>query len=63
MSLNLYSMEPTPSVYKGVGEFVDFLFGLQRIPQKIPAEGVFHTKLLKEVDPKLVKWEAKTEIK
>jgi len=38
-------------------------FGLQRIPQRIAAEGVFYTKLLKEVDPKLVKWEAKTESK
>jgi NitT/TauT family transport system substrate-binding protein len=63
MALNVYSMELTPGVYKGVSEFVDFLFGLQRIPQKIAPEGVFYTKLLKEVDPKLVKWEAKTEIK
>ena len=63
MALNVYSMELTPGVYKGVGEFVDFLFGLQRIPQKIEPEGVFYTKLLKEVDPQLVKWEAKTEIK
>ncbi len=63
MALNAYSMELTPNVYKGVGEFVDFLFGLQRIPHRIAAEDVFYTKLLKEVDPKLVKWEAKTEIK
>jgi hypothetical protein len=39
-----------------------FLYGLQRIPQKIAPEGVFYTTLLKEVDPRLVKWEAKTEI-
>ncbi len=63
MALNVYSMESTPTVYKGMGEFVDFLFGLNRIPQKISPESIFYTKLLKEVDPKLVKWEAKTELK
>ena len=63
MALNVYSMELTPTVHKGMGEFVDFLFGLNRIPQRISPESVFYTKLLKEVDPKLVKWEAKTEVK
>jgi NitT/TauT family transport system substrate-binding protein len=63
MALNIYSMELTPGVYKGVGEFVEFLYGLQRIPHKVAAEDIFYTKLLKDVDPKLVKWEAKTEIK
>jgi ABC-type nitrate/sulfonate/bicarbonate transport system substrate-binding protein len=63
MALNVYSMELTPTVDKGMGEFVDFLFGLNRIPQRISPESVFYTKLLKEVDPKLVKWEAKTELK
>jgi hypothetical protein len=46
-----------------MGEFVDFLVSLNRIPQKINPESVFYTKLLEEVDPKLVKWKAKTEIK
>ena len=63
MALNIYSMEMTPKIYKGMGDFVDFLHALNRIPQKIAPESVFYTKLLKEVDPKLVKWEAKTEVK
>jgi len=42
---------------------VDFLHSLQRIPQKINPESVFYTKLLKEVNPALVKWDAKTELK
>jgi NitT/TauT family transport system substrate-binding protein len=63
MALNIYSMEMTPKIYKGMGDFVDFLHSLNRIPQKIAPESVFYTKLLKEVDPKLVKWEAKTEVK
>jgi len=41
----------------------DFLLSLNRIPQKINPESVFYTKLLEEVDPKLVKWKAKTEVK
>jgi hypothetical protein len=56
-------MEMTPKIYKGMGDFVNFLHSLNRIPQKIAPESVFYTKLLKEVDPKLVKWEAKTEVK
>ncbi len=63
MALNVYSMEMTPKIAKGMGEFVDFLYALQRIPNKIAPEGLFYTKLLKEVDPKLVKWESKTEVK
>ena len=63
MALNVYSMEMTPKIYKGMGDFVNFLHSLNRIPQKIDPESVFYTKPLKEVDPKLVKWEAKTEVK
>jgi len=63
MALNIYSMEMTPKIYKGMGDFVNFLHSLNRIPQKIAPESVFYTKLLKEVDPALVKWEAKTELK
>ena len=63
MALNIYSMEMTPRVAKGMGDFVDFLHGLNRIPQKPALDALFYTKLLKEVDPKLVKWEAKTELK
>jgi NitT/TauT family transport system substrate-binding protein len=63
MALNIYSMEMTPKIAKGMGEFVDFLYALKRIPSKIAPESLFYTKLLKEVDPKLVKWDAKTEVK
>jgi len=63
MALNIYSMEMNDKIYRGMGEFVDFLVSLNRIPQKINPESVFYTKLLEEVDPKLVKWKAKTEIK
>src|SRR2546429_9184431 len=63
MALNVYSMEMTDKIYRGMGEFVDFLYSLNRIPQKIAPEGMFYTRLLKEVDPKLVRWESKTEVK
>ena len=63
MALNIYSMEMNDKIYRGMGEFVDFLHSLNRIPQKISPEGVFYTKLLEEVDPKLVKWKAKTDVK
>jgi ABC-type nitrate/sulfonate/bicarbonate transport system substrate-binding protein len=63
MALNIYSMEMNDKIYRGMGDFVDFLVSLNRIPQKINPESVFYTKLLEEVDPKLVKWKAKTEIK
>jgi NitT/TauT family transport system substrate-binding protein len=63
MALNIYSMEMNDKVYRGMGEFVDFLHALNRIPQKIAPEGIFYTKLLEDVDPKLVKWKAKTEVK
>lgn len=61
MALNIYSMEQTDKHVKGMGEFVDFLHSLDRIKQKFPPEQVFVTKLLEEVDPKLVKWKSKTE--
>ena len=63
MALNIYSMEMNDKVYRGMGDFVDFLHSLNRIPQKIAPEGIFYTKLLEDVDPKLVKWKAKTEVK
>jgi len=63
MALNIYSMEMNDKIYRGMGEFVDFLHSLNRILQKIAPEGVFYTKLLEDVDPKLVKWKAKTEVK
>jgi len=46
-----------------MGEFVDFLYSLERIKQKFPPEAVFYTKLLEEVDPALVKWKSKTEVR
>ena len=36
---------------------------LDRIKAKFPGEQVFYTKLLEEVDPNLVKWKSKTEVK
>jgi NitT/TauT family transport system substrate-binding protein len=63
MALNIYSMEINDKIYRGMGEFVDFLHSLDRIKQKFPAEGLFYTKLLEEVDPTLVKWKARTDIR
>jgi NitT/TauT family transport system substrate-binding protein len=60
MALNIYSMEQTDKHVKGMGEFVDFLYSLDRIKQKFPPENVFVTRLLEEVDPGLVKWKSKT---
>ncbi|MGH7186748.1 MAG: ABC transporter substrate-binding protein, partial [Pseudomonadota bacterium] len=63
MALNVYSMEMTEKVYRGMGDFVEFLHSLDRIKQKFPAETVFYTKLLEELDPGLVKWKSRTEIR
>ena len=63
MALNIYSMEQTDKLVKGMGEFVDFLYSLERIKQKFPAESVLYTRLLEETDPSLVKWKSKTEVK
>jgi len=63
MALNIYSMEVTDRVPKGMGEFVDFLHSLDRIKQKFPPESVIYTKLLEETEPGLVKWKSKTEVK
>ena len=63
MALNIYSMEMNEQIYKGMGEFVDFLHSLDRIKQKFPPESVLYTRLLEETDPSLVKWKSKTEVK
>jgi ABC-type nitrate/sulfonate/bicarbonate transport system substrate-binding protein len=63
MALNIYSMEMQPKIVTGMGEFVDFLHSLDRIKEKFPPEQVFHTKLLEEVDPKLVKVKINTPVK
>jgi ABC-type nitrate/sulfonate/bicarbonate transport system substrate-binding protein len=63
MALNVYSMEMNDKIYKGMGEFVDFLHSLERIKQKFPAEQVMYTKILEDVDPKLVKWKSPTQVK
>jgi NitT/TauT family transport system substrate-binding protein len=63
MTYNVYSMEMSPTIVKGMGDFVDFLYSLDRIKQKFPPEQVFYTKLLEDVDPGLVKWKSKTEVK
>jgi len=56
-------MELNDRVPKGMGEFVDFLYSLERIKQKFPADSVIYTKLLEEAEPSLVKWKSKTEVK
>jgi NitT/TauT family transport system substrate-binding protein len=63
MALNVYSMEMTDKIQQGMTEFIGFLFSLDRIKQKFPAEQVIYTKLLEEVDPKLVKWKSPTVVK
>lgn len=63
MALNIYSMEMNDKIYRGMGEFVEFLHTLDRIPQKIDPGSVFYTKLLEEVDPSLVKWKSTTALK
>ncbi|MGH7324919.1 MAG: ABC transporter substrate-binding protein [Candidatus Rokuibacteriota bacterium] len=63
MALNIYSMEMNDKIYRGMGEFVDFLHSLDRIKQKFPPESVFYTRLLEETEPGLVKWKSKTEIR
>jgi ABC-type nitrate/sulfonate/bicarbonate transport system substrate-binding protein len=63
MALNIYSMEMTDKHYKGMGEFIGFLHSLERIKQTFPAEQVIYTKLLEEMDPKLVKWKSPTQVK
>lgn len=63
MALNIYSMEMNEKIYKGMGEFVDFLHSLDRIKAKFPPESVIYTRLLEETDPSLVKWKSKTEVK
>jgi ABC-type nitrate/sulfonate/bicarbonate transport system substrate-binding protein len=63
MALNIYSMEMNDKIQKGMSEFVDFLHSLDRIKQKFPPEQVLYTKLLEEVDPKLVKWKSPTTVK
>jgi len=63
MAYNVYSMEMNPNIVKGMNDFVDFLYSLERIKQKFPAEQVFYTKILEEVDPTLVKWKSKTDDK
>ena len=63
MALNIYSMEMTDKIQKGMTEFIDFLHSLDRIKQKFPAEQVLYTKLLEDVDPKLVKWKSPTVVK
>jgi ABC-type nitrate/sulfonate/bicarbonate transport system substrate-binding protein len=63
MTYNVYSMEMNDNIVRGMNDFVDFLYSLDRIKQKFPPDQVFYTKLLEEVDPALVKWKAKTEVK
>jgi len=63
MAYNVYSMEMNANIVKGMTDFVDFLYSLDRIKQKFPAEQVFYTKILEDVDPGLVRWKSRTEVK
>jgi ABC-type nitrate/sulfonate/bicarbonate transport system substrate-binding protein len=58
MALNIYSMEMNEKIHRGMGEFVEFLYKLNRIPRKIDPGSVFYTGLLEEVDASLVKWKS-----
>ncbi len=49
-------MEMKEKIDRGMGEFAEFLYTLNRIPQKIDPASDFTTRLLEEVDPSLVKW-------
>jgi NitT/TauT family transport system substrate-binding protein len=51
MGQNVYTMEMTETIYQGMGEFVEFLYSLNRIPQKFSPESVFYTRLLKRSGP------------
>ena len=62
-SIGYFPQDHTGEIQKGMTEFIDFLHSLDRIKQKFPAEQVLYTKLLEEVDPKLVKWKSSTEVK
>ena len=63
LARDIYSMETNDKIVRGMGDFIDFLYSLDRIKQKFPPEQVLYTKLLEEVDPKLVRWKSKTEVK
>jgi ABC-type nitrate/sulfonate/bicarbonate transport system substrate-binding protein len=63
MALNIYSMEMHEKIYRGMGAFAEFLYQLNRIPQKIDPASVFYTKLLEEVDPTLVKWKSAVAVR
>ena len=63
MALNIYSMEMTEKIYRGMGAFAEFLYQLKRIPQKIDPASVFYTKLLEEVDPTLVRWKSAVAVR
>jgi hypothetical protein len=63
MRLNMYSMEMNEKIYRGMGDFVEFLHKLNRIPQKIDPGSVFYTPLLEELDPSLVKWKSTVAVK
>lgn len=56
MALNIYAMEMNEKIYRGMGEFAEFLPRLNRIPQKVDPGSVLYTKLLEEVEPSLVTW-------
>ncbi len=49
MTYNIYSMEMNDNIVRGMNDFVDFLYSLDRIKQKSPAEQVFYTKILEDV--------------
>jgi ABC-type nitrate/sulfonate/bicarbonate transport system substrate-binding protein len=63
MALNIYSMEMNEKIYRGMSAFAEFLYQLNRIPQKIDPASVFYTKLLEEVDPTLVKWKSAVAVR
>jgi hypothetical protein len=56
-------MEMNAEIYRGMGAFVEFLYKLNRIPQKIDSGGVFYTMLREELAPSLAKWKSTVALK
>ncbi len=59
VNANVYSLALNDDVATSIKDMSDWALGIKRIPRAVtPDEGI-HTKLLEEVDPKLVSWRPK----
>jgi hypothetical protein len=52
MALNVYSIERSEKIRRGMGDFVEFLHSLGRIPKKVEPESVFYTRLSRRWTPR-----------